>query len=137
MHYFYSDNTATACPEILDAIAQANQGSVLAFGDDPWTKRLNAMFSEFFGAPVHAFVVPSGTAANALSLATLVPPYGAVFAHEQAHIVRDECGAAEFFSGGARVTPVASPGGKLTVDALKAAIENNPASVHTLQPAAL
>jgi threonine aldolase len=79
---FLSDNTATICPEILEAIAASNQGAHAAYGDDPWTQRLDSVFSEFFAAPVRAFVVTTGTAANALGLATSTPPYGAVFAHE-------------------------------------------------------
>ncbi|HJX21315.1 MAG TPA: beta-eliminating lyase-related protein, partial [Steroidobacteraceae bacterium] len=90
---FYSDNTATACPEILAAITAANQGLALAYGDDPWTQRLDAVLGGFFGAEVRAFAVTTGTAANSLSLATLCPPYGAIYAHEEAHIATDECGA--------------------------------------------
>jgi threonine aldolase len=134
---FLSDNTATACPEILEALTACNQGHVKAYGDDPWTERLDSVFSDYFGAAVRVFPVPTGTAANALSIATLSPPYGAVFAHEHAHIVSDECGAVEHFSGGARVVGIPSPQGKLTANALKAALDLRPPSVHTLQPAVL
>ncbi|HKZ73498.1 MAG TPA: beta-eliminating lyase-related protein, partial [Steroidobacteraceae bacterium] len=134
---FYSDNTATACPELLAAIHDANVGLATAYGDDAWTQRLDGACSEFFGAEARAFAVATGTAANSLALATLCPPYGAVFAHEEAHIVRDECGAPEFFSGGARVVTVAGEHGKLTPAALRAALDANPPSVHTLQPAAI
>jgi threonine aldolase len=134
---FYSDNTATLCPEILAAITEANRGLAKAYGDDAWTQRLDAALGAFFGAPVRAFAVATGTAANSLALATLTPPYGAVFAHDEAHIVRDECGAPEFFSGGARVTAVGGEHGKVAPDALAAILDANPVSVHTLQPAAL
>ncbi|MGQ0834789.1 MAG: threonine aldolase family protein [Gammaproteobacteria bacterium] len=134
---FYSDNTATACPEVLDAIRAANVGLAKAYGEDQWTRRLDVTFSEFFGADVHAFAVATGTAANSLSLATICPPYGAVFAHDEAHIVRDECGAPEFFSGGARVVTIAGAHGKLTTAALRTALDANPTSVHSLQPAAV
>ena len=134
---FYSDNTATICPEILAAIVAANQGAQKAYGDDPWTQRLDAAFGEHFGTPVRAFAVVSGTAANSLALATLSPPYGAVFAHEEAHIVRDECGAPEFFSGGARLVLVPGEHGKLTPARLAAALDETPPSVHSVQPAAL
>jgi threonine aldolase len=134
---FYSDNTATICPEILAAIVAANQGAQKAYGDDPWTQRLDAVFGEHFGTAVRAFAVVSGTAANSLALATLSPPYGAVFAHEEAHIVRDECGAPEFFSGGARLVLVPGEHGKLTPAALAAALDETPPSVHSVQPAAL
>jgi threonine aldolase len=75
---FYSDNTATAAPEILVAIAQANQGHTIAYGDDPWTQRLDEALGKFFGTQVRAFAVTTGTAANSLSLATLSPPWGAI-----------------------------------------------------------
>jgi hypothetical protein len=77
---FYSDNTATAAPEILAAIAEANQGHTVAYGDDPWTQRLDEVLGKFFGTPVRAFAVATGTAANSLSLATLSPPWGAIYA---------------------------------------------------------
>jgi threonine aldolase len=134
---FYSDNTATACEEILEAIRAANGGHAKAYGDDEWTRRLDAAFSAFFDAEVRAFAVATGTAANSLALAALCPPYGAVFAHEEAHIVRDECGAPEFFSGGARVISVPGEHGRLPLDALRTALDANPPSVHTLQPAAI
>jgi threonine aldolase len=134
---FYSDNTGTACPEMLVAIAQANSKLVKAYGEDPWTERLDGVFGEFFGTPVRVFPVSTGTAANSLSLATITPPYGAVFAHEWSHVVRDECGAPEFFTGGARLVHVPGRHGRITTETLAAAIESNPPSVHTVQPAAL
>jgi threonine aldolase len=134
---FYSDNTGTACPEMLVAIAQANSKLVKAYGEDQWTARLDGVYSEFFGTPVRVFPVSTGTAANSLSLATLAPPYGAVFAHEWSHVVRDECGAPEFFTGGARLVHVTGRHGRINSETLAAAIESNPPSVHTVQPAAL
>src|SRR4026208_1252688 len=135
--HFLSDNTASISPEILDAIHAANAGQVPAYGDDPWTKRLDGVFTDFFGAPVCVFPVATGTAANALSLATLVPPYGAIYTHEDAHILRDECGAPEFYTGGARIVTVSSAVGKLTHGALAPALDAAPPSVHTYQPAAV
>jgi threonine aldolase len=134
---FWSDNTATACPEVLAALAEVNHGRVKAYGPDEWTARLDRLFGEFFGTEVKVFVVATGTAANALSIATLSPPYGAVFANPEAHIVRDECGAPEFFSHGARMILVPGPAGKVTPDGLQAAVEDNPPTVHTVQPAVL
>jgi threonine aldolase len=134
---FYSDNTATACPEVMAALAEVNHGHEKAYGDDAWTQRLDQALGAFFGTEVRAFAVATGTAANALSLATLTPPYGAVFTHEEAHIVRDECGAPEFFSGGARLALVAGDHGKLSAESLEAALGANPVSVHSVQPAAL
>ena len=134
---FFSDNTATACPEIIDAIAAANRGLEKAYGDDRWTQRLNQLLSGFFDTEVSAFAVATGTAANSLSLATLSPPYGAIFAHEEAHIVCDECGAPGFFSGGAQLTTIAGEQGKLTAAAFLQALDAHPVSVHGVQPAAV
>lgn len=132
---FYSDNTATAAPEMLAALAEVNEGHAVAYGEDPWTERLDAALSKFFGTPVRAFAVPTGTAANALILATLSPPWGAIYAHEEAHIAVDECGAAAFFTGGAQLTLLQGEHGKITCAALSQAVEAHPPSVHTVQPA--
>lgn len=136
-HAFYSDNTAGVAPELLAALAAANEGPQKAYGDDPWTMQLDAAFSDFFGKPVRAFIVSTGTAANALSMATLSPPYGNVYAHAGAHVVEDECGAVEFFSGGARLTLIAGDHGRIDCQALQQAIAAHPTNVHTVQPAAL
>lgn len=134
---FFSDNTATACPEILTALSEVNHGRAKAYGDDEWTQRINEALGRWFGTEVSAFVVVTGTAANALSLATLAPPYGLVFAHEGAHTLNDECGAPEFYSGGARVVGVPGPNGKLTVDTLGQVLDDLHVSVHSMQPAAI
>ena len=136
-HAFYSDNTAGVAPELLAAIAAVNAGPQPSYGDDPWTQRLDGVLGDFFGTAVRAFVVTTGTAANALSLATLSPPYGTVFAHTGSHVVEDECGAVEFYSGGARLTLVPGDHGRIDPGALEQAIQAHPASVHTVQPAAL
>src|SRR5215469_11223539 len=123
---FLSDNTATVCPEILAAMAAVNHGRVPAYGDDEWSSRLDRSFSDFFGTDVRAFVVSTGTAANALSLATLSPPYGAMFAHEEAHIVTDECGAPGFFTGGAQLVLLPGDHGRVTPDTLRTALAAHP-----------
>jgi len=135
--YFFSDNTSTANPEIMDAILEVNRGVAAAYSEDRWSKRLDRVVGEYFDAEVRVFAVATGTAANALALATVTPPYGAIFAHEEAHVMRDECSAPEFFSGGARLITIAGPDGKLTVDGFVRALEWNPPTVHTVQPAAL
>jgi threonine aldolase len=134
---FFSDNTATAAPEIMAALAEVNHGNTLAYGNDVWTQRLDEVLSGFFGTQVRAFAVATGTAANSLSLATLSPPWGAIYAHEQAHIGVDECGAPQFFTGGAQLMFLSGPHGKVTRDALEAAVDRHPADVHTVQPAVL
>ena len=135
--YFKSDNTAPVAPSILAALTAANHGYTRGYGDDPWTARLAERFDALFEREVRVFPVATGTAANALALATLVPPYGAVLCHEQAHIVRDECGAPEFMSGGARLQLLPGEAAKLTPAALVRGLDDNPVSVHTVQPRAV
>lgn len=136
-HYFLSDNTASAAPQVLEALIAANHGPARAYGNDEWTRRLQAAFDRLFEREVRVFPVATGTAANSLALATLVPPYGAVFAHDGAHVLRDECGAPAFMSGGAHLQAVPGAAGKLTPEGLAAALRANPATVHTVQPRAV
>jgi len=134
---FFSDNTGTAAPEMLAALSEANHGLAPAYGSDAWTQRLDDCLSTYFGAPVRAFPVATGTAANSLSLATLTPSYGVIFAHEEAHIANDEAGAPGFFTGGAQLSLLQAADGKLTKKVLAAALDAHPASVHTTQPSVL
>ena len=133
---FFSDNTASACPEILTALQEANHGLTRPYGEDEWTQRLDRAFSALFGSEVRAFAVATGTAANALSLATLSPPYGAIFAHQRAHIATDECGAPGFFTGGAQLMLLPGEHGRLAPETFAAALAA-PQDVHTVQPAAV
>ncbi len=134
---FFSDNTASVCPQILEAICAANRDLAVAYGDDPWTQRLDEVLGELFGTEVRAFAVATGTAANSLALATLTPPYGAIYCHPEAHIAVDECGAPGFFCGGAQLERIEGEDGKLTAAALAAMLNEHPVSVHTVQPAAV
>jgi threonine aldolase len=134
---FFSDNTGTASPEILAAVAQANRGLARPYGDDDWTLRLDQALSGFFGTQVRAFAVATGTAANSLALATLSPPYGAIFAHHESHIACDECGAPGFFSGGAQLALLPGEHGRLEPATFSAALAARPVDVHGVQPAAL
>jgi threonine aldolase len=134
---FYSDNTATGCPEVLQAVIDVNKGRAKAYGDDEWTQALDSALSTHFDTQVKAFVVLTGTAANALSLATLTPSYGIIFAHEEAHIYAHECGASEFYSGGARISTVPGANGKMSAESLSAVLERSPPFLHSMQPAAL
>ena len=133
---FLSDNTSTVCPEIMTALQAANHGLAAPYGEDSWTERLDAALSAFFGVDVRAFAVLSGTAANSLALATMSPPYGAIFAHEQAHIATDECGAPGFFSGGAQLALLPGEHGRLLPAKLLEALAA-PVDLHRVQPAAL
>ncbi|MEX2248923.1 MAG: beta-eliminating lyase-related protein [Parvibaculum sp.] len=135
---FTSDNAAGAAPEILEAMARANGGTAASYGADTITAQLVRRFSEIFEREVAVFPVVTGTAANALALATLTPPYGAVMCHELAHVHVDECGAPEMFSGGAKLVPLSGPAAKIDPAALAAALAALPAGmVHHVQPAAL
>jgi threonine aldolase len=133
---FYSDNTAPAAPEVLAAIQEANHGMARAYGADEWSSRLDAAFSRYFEHPVRAFPVATGTAANALALATLTPPYGEIFATGNAHVIHDECGAVELQGAGARVTRLTASDGLLEAGVLANWLADNPVSVHSVQPAA-
>ena len=99
---FRSDNAAGVAPEIVQAVADANVGSVIAYGDDPVTAHLHDVVREVFEHDTaRVFPVTSGTAANALALTALCPPWGAVLCHETAHILNSEGGATSMLGGGA------------------------------------
>lgn len=135
---FKSDNTAPTAPEVLRALSAANEGAASSYGDDQVTERLKAKLSELFEKDVAVFPVATGTAANALSIATLTPHYGAVFCHEGAHIHVDECGAPEFYSQGAKLVPLKGANGKITPEAVKAALAHHQRGfVHHAQPATI
>jgi threonine aldolase len=135
---FASDNAAGVAPEILAAIAQANRGAALAYGRDDWTRRLEQRFAELFEREVAVFLVPTGTAANALALAQLTPPWGAVLCHAESHIATDECGAPEFFGGGIKLIGLAGEAGKIAPAALQRALEAGQwGGPHHVSPAVL
>ena len=96
---FASDNNAGVHPEVLEAIARANQGHVVAYGDDPYTRSAVARFEEHFGEGIDVFYTFNGTGANVLGLQALNRPYHAVLCSEHAHIYTDECGAPEKHTG--------------------------------------
>lgn len=135
---FTSDNCYGAAPEMLEAVAKANSGAAASYGDDAISARLNTLFSNHFEHEVAVFPVISGTAANALSLSTLVPPHGAIVCHAQSHIAVDECGAVEMATHGAKLIPVDGLDGKLTPGAIEAAIAPiQKGVVHHAQPSAV
>jgi threonine aldolase len=135
---FLSDNAAGVSPEILEAIVRANDGAAPAYGADALTQSLTGRLEAFFGHPVQCYLVGTGTAANALALAALCPPWGAVLCHEEAHVAVDECGAPELFTGGAKLLPVAGRDGKLTVKAMQRLLAGFRAGdQHQVQPAAV
>ncbi|WP_370336196.1 low specificity L-threonine aldolase [Parvularcula marina] len=138
MMLFTSDNWAGVHPKIMDAMIAANIGPVPAYGADELTQSVINQFTEMFGKKVDVAFVATGSAANSIALAAMLPPFGAVFCHEHAHIQIDECGAPEFFTGGAKVLPLAGEGGKLTPAILEEGMRiYTPAMAHRVLPKAV
>ena len=134
---FQSDNAAGVRPDILAAVAAAAGPSVGAYDADDWSCRLDAVYSDVFATACTVIPVSTGTAANALALAAMVPPYGAVVCHAEAHINVDECGAPEFFTGGAKLLLCQGESGKLTPGSIVAATAGFRDGYHQVRPAAL
>ncbi|SVB68778.1 uncharacterized protein METZ01_LOCUS221632 [marine metagenome] len=130
---FASDNVAGACPEILDAIIKANDGIAPPYGNDEISGVLQEKFSKIFEKDVIVYPTASGTASNALALSAISPVFGNIYCHKFSHINVDECGAPEFYTGGAKLIPLTGIDGKITSDEL----ENNIGGfgiVHHTQP---
>lgn len=133
---FRSDNTSCAAPEILAALSDVNEAPTAPYGEDPWSKRLDEAFSKLFEHPVRVFTVATGTAANSIALASVVPPWGAVVCHREAHIERDECGAPEFYTGGAKLVLVDGVAAKVDPVSFATALDRR-RDVHVSEPKAL
>src|SRR5215472_10760360 len=135
---FRSDNTGRAAPQILEALIQANHGTALGYGADDWTAALQQRFSELFETAVHVFPVATGTAANALALASLGPSWGIVYCSEVAHINTAEANAAGFFGGGLKLVAVGGDHGRINDDCLADALAATaPGQIHRGQPSAV
>jgi len=115
---FASDNNASVHPKVLQAIAAANQGHVVGYGDDPYTAAAVRKFKQHFGSDIEVFMVFNGTAANTLGLKAMTESYQAVICADAAHIYTDECGAPERFTG-CKLLPIATADGKLTVESVR------------------
>ena len=133
---FASDNVAGACPEVLDAILKANEGDRAPYGDDEISKNLQNKFSEIFEKEVIVFPTSSGTAANALALSTMTPSFGNIYCHKLSHINVDECGAPEFYTGGAKLVNLNGVNGKITAEELNKSISGK-GVVHHTQPSSV
>ena len=119
-----SDNCAGVAGEVLRAIDAANAGASPAYGDDPWTGRLVELVRMVFEHPTAmVFPVPTGTAANAIGLSSLCPPWGAILCHETAHIIVNECGASSLFGGGAVIRGLPGDDFRLHADAVRAVLK--------------
>src|SRR5258706_13063369 len=133
---FSSDNVTGVAPEIMVALAGVNAGAAAAYGADAVTEGLVRRFSEVFERDVAVFPVAPGTAANALALACLTPPWGVIYGHRDAHFQVDECGAPEFYTDGAKLRMLEGDHGKITAAGLEAAITGR-GVVHHAQPASV
>jgi len=132
--FFASDNTSGAAPEVMAALMAANEGYDTSYGADAAMARVTALVRGVLEAPEAAvYLVATGTAANALAIATHCQPWSAVFCHDQAHVVMDECGAPEFYSG-AKLVLVPGAHGKMKPELLKDVLSRTGTSgVHGVQ----
>ena len=120
--FFASDNAGPVHPEVLKAMTAAGDGHALGYGNEPLMRDVREMIRDAFEAPeAMVQLVATGTAANAILLATLANPWDAVFCTPMAHIHEDECNAPEFYSG-AKLTLVEAIDAKMTPDTLRRAI---------------
>ncbi len=115
---FASDNNAGVHSEVIEAIAAANAGHVIAYGDDPYTARAIEQFQKHFGKDIAVYFVFGGTGANVLGLQAVTKSYNAVICAETAHINVDECGAPEKFTG-CKLLSVSTPDGKIRAEQIR------------------
>lgn len=136
---FGSENTSPVHPAFAQAVLAANDGYATNFEAEQWTERaLRALRELFETNELSAFTVSTGTAANAIALGAMTPPYGAILCHWDAHIVTDECGAPEMYSFGARQIPLAGEHGRISPQALSSQLrEARIGVVHAVQPSVL
>lgn len=132
MKCFASDNAAGVHPAVLEAIARANVGHAIGYGDDDWTLRAERRFRELLGRSVDVYFVYNGTGANTLSAAALLEPYQALVCTDMAHVNVDEAGAPERF-GGCKVISVPSHEGRIDHEQLDRVFDHL-GFVHTSQP---
>ncbi|HEU0040045.1 MAG TPA: low specificity L-threonine aldolase [Verrucomicrobiae bacterium] len=130
---FASDNYAGICPEAWAALAAANAGHEVSYGNDTWTQKASDLLREIFERDCDVFFVFNGTSANSLSLASLCQSYNSVLCHELAHVEVAECGAPEFFSNGAKVLLLAGANGKISPPEIERAV-NKRTDLHYPKP---
>ncbi|MDD7970360.1 threonine aldolase family protein [Roseinatronobacter alkalisoli] len=137
--FFASDNTSGVPAPVMDALVRANDGFAAGYGNDTVTLSLRDRIRNLFDAPeAEVFLVTTGSAANALAIASHCPPWGAVFCHELAHINVDECGAPEFYTNGAKLVPLGGAQAKVAPETLADALARaGKGGVHQVQPGLL
>lgn len=133
---FLSDNAAAVHPRVWAAM-QAADAPDSPYDGDALSQRLDEAFSVLFGRECAALWVATGTAANSLALAALVPPHGGIVCHREAHIETDECGAPGFFTHGAKLLLAEGEGAKLTPDAIEAVLGGIRNDIHQVQAHAI
>jgi threonine aldolase len=134
--HFASDNYAGICPEAWAALAEANQGHAVSYGDDPWTSRAAELIREEFETGCEVFFVFNGTAANSLALASTGQSYHSILCHETAHVETDECGAPEFFSKGMKVLQIPGADGKIDPGGIERTVRKR-SDIHYPKPRAV
>lgn len=133
---FLSDNAASVHPAVWDAMRAAD-GADAPYDGDRLSGVLDEKMTSLFGRESKVLWVATGTAANCLALATMVPPHGAVVCHEEAHIEMDEGGAPGFYLHGAKLLLASGKGAKLSPEAIRSVIDPIRDDVHQVQPAAI
>ncbi len=135
---FRSDNCAGAHPRVCESMTSNAEGFASSYGASELDDRVRERFNRLFGREVAVFFVGTGTAANSLALTAVNRPGGVVFCHPEAHMAEDECGAPEYFTGGARLCGVDGALGRINIDKLQPSIDHFPADfVHAGQPMAV
>jgi len=137
--FFASDNSSPAHPNVMEALVNANKGYTSGYGDEEAMDGVRKNIRELFEAPDAAvYLVATGTAANALALATLTKPWETIFCHRNSHIEEDECGAPEFYTHGSKLTLVDGSDAMMTPDNLQTAIDyTGRIGVHNVQRGSL
>jgi Threonine aldolase len=132
---FASDNCGGVHPRIVDAMVRCAGGTDAAYGEDALTRRVERRLADIFERECAVFLVATGTAANALGLGALAPPYGAIYCHPEAHINTDESGAPEMYTGGAKLVAVDGPDGKIDPEALQRTLDEAVVhGIHRVKP---
>ena len=135
---FTSDNWGGVHPKVMEAIVQADGGFAPAYGHDPHSEKAVQAFTDLFERDVAVAFVPTGSAANGTGLSLFTPPYGGIICHGHAHVLIDECGAPEFYTGGAKVIPAGGAFGKLTPETVREAMAPyDPPMTHRVKPSVL
>ena len=116
---FISDNQSTVFPEIIEYLQEVNKNSSPSYGNDIVTNKAKNLISDFFEKKVEVRYVSSGTASNSIALSTISPPYGGILCSDNSHLDGDECGAPEFFTGGAKLIKIPTSNGIISSKTLK------------------